>query len=74
MQLECSFSTLLASLLLVLVYTNGADARPTRRDVGLVTMPLKRVPQSANVHSQVVCIQFLLPSLLQGSLYDIQIS
>ena len=60
MQLVLSFSTLLASLLLALSLTENAVARPYRRDAGIITLPLKRIPQRDDVHPQVVSSKFNL--------------
>ncbi|PAV16553.1 acid protease [Pyrrhoderma noxium] len=59
MQLVLSFSTLLASLLLALSLTENAVARPYRRDAGIITLPLKRIPQRDDVHPQVLLQQHI---------------
>ncbi|KAJ7593458.1 aspartic peptidase A1 [Mycena floridula] len=56
MQLKLSFSALLAGLLVAL----EVAAIPTKRDNGMVTLPLKRVPQSSsNVHPSILLGQKL---------------
>ncbi|KAJ3853969.1 acid protease [Lentinula lateritia] len=49
MQLQLSFATLLAGVLFALSTVQDAVARPTRRNSGLVTLPLKRVPRAEGV-------------------------
>ncbi|KAL5525982.1 hypothetical protein ACEPAG_7320 [Sanghuangporus baumii] len=60
MQLIVSFSTLLASLLLAISLANDVEARPYRRDVGMVNLPLKRIEQArSDVHPQVLLQQHM---------------
>lgn len=56
MQLGLSFSMLLAALLVsVSLYGDSAEAVPTRRGAGMVTLPLKRIHQPRDdIHPQVV--------------------
>ena len=53
MQLSHSFSFLLTALLLSFAQV---EASPTKRDAGIVTLPLKRLPQSTDVHPSIVCL------------------
>jgi len=48
MQLK-SFSTLLAGVLFALSTVQDADARPAKRNPGMVTLPLKRVPRAEGI-------------------------
>ncbi|OCH95443.1 acid protease [Obba rivulosa] len=60
MQLALSFVTLLGSLILSLSYAEPAQALPTRRDVGIVTLPLKRIHQARDdIHPQVLLQQHI---------------
>ena len=57
MQLALSFSTLLASILVLLTVTdNGVHAAPTsKRAAKTITLPLKRIHQNrGDVHPQIV--------------------
>ena len=54
MQLVVSFSTLLASLFVALALVGDAEALPTKRNVGIVTLPMKRIAQDRSVHPQIV--------------------
>ena len=57
MQLVVSFSILLRSLFLVVCLLDDAKARPYRRDVGMVHLPLKRVEQArSDLQPQVVSL------------------
>ncbi|KAJ3828234.1 acid protease [Lentinula raphanica] len=49
MQLQLSFATLLAGVLFALSTVQDADARPTKRSPGTVTLPLKRVPRAEGI-------------------------
>jgi len=51
MQLSHSFSFLLTGLLFVFAQV---EASPTKREPGIVTLPLKRLPQSTDVHPSIV--------------------
>jgi hypothetical protein len=60
MQLGLSFSTLLASVLIAFSATESVEARPfSRMNAGMLTMPLKRIPQNPNIHPQVLLQQHL---------------
>lgn len=56
MQLQLSFATLLAGVLFALSTVQDADARPTKRNAGMVTLPLKRVPKAENIHPSIVSV------------------
>jgi len=61
MQLHISFSALLTTVLVVLS-CQDADARPMKRGVGMITLPLKRVYQArGDIHPQVVGIISQVP-------------
>ncbi|KAI0955975.1 hypothetical protein AcV7_006503 [Taiwanofungus camphoratus] len=61
MQLGLSFSMLLAALLVsVSLYGDSAEAVPTRRGAGMVTLPLKRIHQPRDdIHPQVFLQQHI---------------
>ncbi|THH03644.1 hypothetical protein EW145_g6119 [Phellinidium pouzarii] len=59
MQLVLSFSTLLASLLLAITLVSDVDARPYKRDGGMVTFPVKRITQRSDIHPQVLLQQHI---------------
>ncbi|OBZ72300.1 putative aspartic-type endopeptidase CTSD [Grifola frondosa] len=65
MQLALSFTTLLASLLVVLSVTgDGVQAAPARRSGSMVTLPLKRIHQArSDIHPQVLLQQHINRSL-----------
>ncbi len=55
MQLHLSFSVLLASVLAVLSGFDMVEARPLRRDLGMITVPLKRLNSARDgLHPQLV--------------------
>jgi len=59
MQLHISFSALLTTVLVVLS-CQDADARPMKRGVGMITLPLKRVHQArGDIHPQVLLQQHI---------------
>ncbi|KAI5119836.1 hypothetical protein M0805_008402 [Coniferiporia weirii] len=57
MQLLVSFSTLLASLLLAITLASDVDARPFRRNAGMITFPVKRIAQRSDIHPQILLQQ-----------------
>lgn len=66
MQLQLSFSALLAGFVLVLsLQVLDAAPIPKRSSVSMVTLPLKRMEQARNVHPLIVCV--LIKSTLHGT-------
>jgi hypothetical protein len=57
MQLGLSFSLLLASLCLIL--SASVEAVPTKRNTGLVTLPLRRLQQRTDVHPTILLQQHI---------------
>ena len=57
MQLQLSFSALLAGFVLVLsLQVLDAAPIPKRSSISMVTLPLKRMEQARNVHPLIVCV------------------
>jgi hypothetical protein len=59
MQLQFSFATLLAGVLVALSTVQDAAARPTKRNPGMVTLPLKRVPRAEGIPATVYLQQHI---------------
>ncbi|KAJ8496882.1 hypothetical protein ONZ45_g12290 [Pleurotus djamor] len=58
MHFQVSFTTLLATLLVAL-YANDVDALPTKRGVGMVSLPFRRVQPRTDVHPHILLQQHI---------------